>query len=387
MNDSTRRKLDLIDELFPPERLEASKNRIRALWANRKPDRYPFTYGNFGLDYYDDVMPKEQRLQAMLDEAIVHGHTIDDFIPQFFPGCRQATIPNMFGARELVTTRPDGCKEYGVCERLLDAEDDPSDLPAPIIAPGSIAADWLEMQEYALEETQGRLPVSVIDMQGPMDVAAQLWGYDNLFIDAMSGGAKSHDLLTRCTTAFMALWQKQIDLLGDSLVGTHLFGWNWVEQGAGHGATVSMDSMAMISEEFFLEHTREHLVRLSEAFGGLTIHSCGKFGAVIPGINDIPGIKGLNSTQMTTQELLDAGVRPDLILTLWRDFSELDEEYAQIRKNDLKVDMTINGMWPKGPRSIDQFGEEDWCQLRLREEHLLELTVYDGLGRNSTLAI
>lgn len=373
MKDQISRKLDRIDNLFPPERLEASKKRIRAFNRDETPDRYPFVCSNLGFDYYDDVMPKEERLQRMLDEILAHGHTRDDFIPHFFPGCRVGTIPNMFGAREIIVTRDDGVKEYGVCEKLLGPDDDPANLPEPEIQPGSIAAGWLEMQEYVLEETEGRLPVSVIDMQGPMDVAAQLWGYENLFADAMDEGARSQTLLTRCTDAFIQLWQKQVDLLGDAFVGTHLFGWNWVEQGPGHGATASMDCMAMISGDFFLSYTRNHLSRIAEAFGGLTIHSCGKFGAVIPAICDMPGMVGLNSTQMSLQELIDAGVNSKLTLTCWRDYNKLEEEYARIKEHNLKVDMTVNGLWPQGVRSIDQFGQDDWREFHKREEHVLAI--------------
>ncbi len=57
MHDEICRKLDRIDELFPRERLEASKHRIRALKNNRKPDRLPFILSNLGFNYYDDVMP------------------------------------------------------------------------------------------------------------------------------------------------------------------------------------------------------------------------------------------------------------------------------------------------------------------------------------------
>jgi hypothetical protein len=279
----------------------------------------------------------------------------------------------MFGAKEIVEVRNDGSLEYGISERLLGPDDDPENLPDPDITAGSIASNWLEMQKYVLEETDGRLPISVIDMQGPMDVAGQLWGYENLFMDAMSGGTKSHNLLTKCTTAFIRLWQKQVDLLGDLFVGTHLWGWSWVESGAGHGATVSMDSMAMISADFFLEHTREHLLRISKEFGGLTIHSCGKFGGVIPGINSIPGIEGINASQMTIQQLLDAGASPDLFFVLLLDYSRLAEEYALIKSGNLKVEMTVGGVWPEGRQSIEQFGELDWKLLREKEDHILKM--------------
>lgn len=374
MRDEIREKLDQIDELFPPERLESSKARMRAMRANERPaDRYPFILSPLGFDYYDDVMPREKRLDAMLDEIIAHGRTQDDFIPHFFPGCRVATIPNMFGAKERTHTQPDGRVDYGVCEAMFSAGDDPSSLPDPSIDPDSIAAWWLDMQEYVLEETDGRLPISVIDMQGPMDVAAQLWGYDNLFLDAMTDGKKSRALLEKCTTAFIELWRRQQGLLGDLFVGTHLWGWSWIEQGANHGASLSMDCLAMISAEFFTEHTREHLVRVSEAFGGLAIHSCGNFSATTPGITGIPGIHTINAGQMSLGALLQAGIDPERFLTLSRNYDNIEEECRLIKAERLNVEMTVCGVWPEYGKAMSRWSESEWDAFRQRESRILEL--------------
>jgi len=375
MKDEVRRKLDRIDELFPVARLEASKARIRALKRSEPPvDRYPFILDSLGFNYYDDTMPAEERLDKMLDEIIAHGMTQDDFVPQFFPGCRVATIPDMLGAKENVQTRADGSREYAVCDKLLGSADDPRDLPEPVIAPDSIASFWLDMQAYVLNETEGRLPISVIDMQGPMDVAGQLWGYDNLFLDAMDEGVKTRALLETCTTAFIKLWQRQQELLGDAFVGTHLWGWSWVEEGPNHGASLSMDSLAMISADFFSAHTREHLARISDAFGGLAIHSCGDFSAVVPGINGIPGIDTTNSSQMSLSQLIVAGIRPDMFLTIARDIDDLDEEYRLIKEHQLNVEMTISGVWPEGAQHPDHWSEEERRKFRNREHRILELT-------------
>ena len=375
MNDSVKKRLDLIDELFPSERLEASKTRIRALKNGTTPaDRYPFILNSLGFNYYDDVMPKEERLDRMLNEIIAHGKTQDDFIPHFFPGCRVATIPDMFGAKENIHTQPDGTREYGVCDKILSIDDDPRNLPDPVIRPDGIASFWLDMQKYALEETDGRLPISVIDMQGPMDVAGQLWGYDNLFMDAMTEGEKAKALLEKCTTAFIELWKKQQELLGDKFVGTHLWGWSWVEEGPNHGASLSMDSLAMISSDFFTDHTREHLVRISEEFNGLAIHSCGNFSAVIPRINEIPGIDTLNSSQMSLGEIKNAGMDPDLFITMARDYSNIDEEYKLIKEYDLNVEMTISGVWSGNGKMPDLWSASEWKSFQEKEEKILQLS-------------
>jgi hypothetical protein len=243
-----------------------------------------------------------------------------------------------------------------------------------VIGPDSIASFWLDMQKYVLEETAARLPVSVIDMQGPMDVAGQLWGYDNLFLDAMSEGKKTKALLEKCTTAFILLWKRQQALLGDHFVGTHLWGWSWIEEGANHGASLSMDSLAMISADFFTDHTREHLVRISEEFNGLAIHSCGDFSAVIPGINEIPGIDTINSSQMSLGELKNAGMDPELFITITRDYSNIEEEYKLIKEYDLNVEMTISGVWGGNGQMPDLWSASEWKSFREKEETILQLS-------------
>ncbi|MHB8963729.1 MAG: hypothetical protein ACYC5K_11315, partial [Saccharofermentanales bacterium] len=162
-------RLDRIDELYPADRINTSKERFRRIWNGEKPkDRYPFTYGQLTFDYYDDVHTPEERLRHTLDEIIVHGALNDDYIPSLFPGCKQSTIPSMFGAEEIRVGN-----DY-TCRKIIHRVEDIDRLPAPSVQRGTVAYEWLEMQRYMLEATDGRIPVHVTDMQGPMDVAGQL---------------------------------------------------------------------------------------------------------------------------------------------------------------------------------------------------------------------
>lgn len=198
-----KEKIQIIDDLYPHERLERSKRRIEKIWAGEIPeDRYPFVYSPLKLSYYDEVNSPEERLKLLLDEHIFRGRIDDDFIPTLFPGCRQGTIPNMFGAKELVV---DG--NYS-SERIIQDLSDINNLPEPSIAPGTVAYEWLEMQRFFLEETEGRLPINVVDMQGPVEVCAKLWGYDEFFITAFSEPEICHKLMDKLADAFILFWSK-----------------------------------------------------------------------------------------------------------------------------------------------------------------------------------
>lgn len=168
MKNWVREKLMLVEELFP-------ESEIERVWKGDEPlDRYPFVFSPITFTYYNEVHTPEERLRISLDEFIWRGRIHEDFIPTFFPGCRQGTIPSMFGAKEIVAGTDHSC------ERIIFYLEDIDKLPEPSIGPGTIAYEWLAMGKYLLEETEGRIPVHVADMQGSLDVCGQLWGYDNI---------------------------------------------------------------------------------------------------------------------------------------------------------------------------------------------------------------
>lgn len=67
-------------------------------------------------------------------------------------------------------------------------------------------------------------------------------------------------------------------LLGDLLVKTHLHTWDWVPDDV--GVTCSVDSLVMVSPDFYENFYKPYIVRIGETFGGVTVHSCGK----LPGV-------------------------------------------------------------------------------------------------------
>lgn len=74
MRPRIREKLERIRELYPPERLNQSKERIRRVWKGEPPlDRLPFVMIPPDFSYYDDVFEPEEGLDRYLDTFIRRG--------------------------------------------------------------------------------------------------------------------------------------------------------------------------------------------------------------------------------------------------------------------------------------------------------------------------
>ena len=351
MKKETAERLKIIEDLYPAERLALSKARWQAVWRNEPfIGRMPYVCPQPHYNAYNETSMFGERLAKELEQIMVTGLRADDYIPSLFCGCRQSTIPNMFGAPEVVLENGDVS-----CEKILFTPEDIENLPEFSMEKGTVAKLWLDNQRYFLEETEGRLPVHVVDMQGPFDVAGQMYGYDNLFLLAYEHPELYDKLMCRITDAFIALWQAQQKLLGKNFVGTHLFAWDWVP--AGNGATMSVDSLVMVSPAFYEEFFKPYITRISKLMGGVVVHSCGNFGHIVPNLMRTEGLKGINSSQMTIKELFDAGMTKDVTLINYIPFDALDEHISVSKRYGFKSYLSLYGDWQKvlGSDVIPQF--------------------------------
>ena len=150
----------------------------------------------------------------------------------------------------------------------------------------------------------------------------------------------------KAVDAFVVYWREQALLLGDLFVGTHLWAWSWTPPG--YGAAVSVDSLVMFSPQFYTDAVQPHLERISAALGGLVTHSCGNFSGVIPALVKTSGLKGVNASQMSLKELVDAGLPADKVAVVNIAFDKLVETAALISARGQRAELTFNGVWPEG---------------------------------------
>jgi hypothetical protein len=340
MKPAVREKLKRIHELYPPDRVEASMARWRWLWhGGDRPDRQPFFYSTFKPRYYGTIYPTpEELLHARLDEYLIRGHLEDDYVPALFTGCKTSTIPSMFGAREV---QADWTYD---CERVLESMEEVPSLPPPQLE-GSVAGAWLEVQRYLMDETEGELPVHVADMQGPADVCGKLVGYDQFLIGAYTEPDLFHELMEKVSRAFTEFWEAQRELLGSLFVPTHLNALSWVPNE--RRASASIDSLDLIGPDFYDEFFRPHLETLGDDLGLLTIHSCGDPSPVMPRVAATRNVAGFNPAQTTLRHAAEAAPEADWVLVSKTNLKDIESDLALIRDRGLRVDLNVNGIWPK----------------------------------------
>ena len=339
--ETVREKLDRIDGLYPPERLEKSKERWRRLWANEPPlDRRPFTCAPVTLGYWDSS-PREQRLIDYLDEFICRGEAEDDFVPGMFAGCHQGGMASMFGAKTFEIYN-EGVMDTN-CERLLCDIDGIAGLQAPGLLPESVPYRWLNDDKWYMDVTDGRLPIHCVDCFGPLEIAGKLIGYDLLFAAAYEAPELYDRLMNLAADAFIMFWDAQQALCGDLFVTTALQAYDWVPQNMTNA--LGMDGLVMLSPDFFRERTLPYIKRIADRYGPITIHSCGWFKQLIPAICETPLINGLHVSQMTLAELADAGLDDNVVAVVYTNPDAIASDTKFAKERGFRLNVSVGGLW------------------------------------------
>ena len=358
-------KLDKIDELFTPERLEKSKERWRRLWAGEPPlDRLPFTFSPISLGYWD-MTPREQRLMDYLDEFIYHGLFDDDYIPGMFAGSHQGGMASMFGAKTFEIFN-EGVMDTN-CVRLLNSIEDIKFMPEPALLPDSIPKRWLDDNKWYIEMTDRRLPIHCVDSFGPVEVAGKLIGYELLYAVAYDEPELYDKLMTYATDAYILFYDAQKDLAGDLFITTCLNAHDWVPQFKTNA--LGMDGLVMLSQSFFADNVLPYLKRISDKYGPLTLHSCGWFPQLITAICEASFINGLHVSQMSIQELINAGINDKVVIMAFTNAENIANDMSLIKEYGLNVNFCVHGLWKDNQPA--NWSNADIFEMKEKEKKIL----------------
>lgn len=150
----------------------------------------------------------------------------------------------------------------------------------------------LAMIEYFLEATGGKVPISLSDVQSPLNAATALFPTSTFFMDALDRPEDVAVILGRVVDLSVAFFKKQEALIGPALARPG-HGFASSRRFAGLGA--SDDNSVMVSPDTYRELFAPALERFGQALGGTVFHSCGNWSPKIPTVKTLAGLVAVDA--------------------------------------------------------------------------------------------
>ena len=146
----------------------------------------------------------------------------------------------------------------------------------------------LQMIEYFLEQTKGKLPVSMSDIQSPFNNATYVVDASNFLISVITEPENVLKFLDLLAGLAIDFYKEQEKLIGDALVKP---GHGFASSSAFQGFAMSDDNVVMVDEQSYLDYVAPSFEKLGAAFGGAVFHSCGNYSDKAAMLKKIKGLK------------------------------------------------------------------------------------------------
>ncbi|MGZ5479899.1 MAG: uroporphyrinogen decarboxylase family protein [Candidatus Aminicenantales bacterium] len=226
-------------------------------------------------------------LEAQLEEIEGQSKLRGDLVPALCPTLGVIAIPSAFGS-EVVWWEND----FPAVRPLIgDRPDKVLDLVRPRVTDGELGR-ILDYTRVFLERTGGKMPIRLGDIQGPLDNAALIFGHTAFLEALITAPQEVHrllDMVTDLMIEFAAAQRGLVRAAGAEFVPSSFQPW----LPDGQGLSIANDVAVMLSPALHDEFGVPYLNRLSEAFGGLYVHSCGDWTHLFSSLEKVRGLKGL----------------------------------------------------------------------------------------------
>ena len=129
----------------------------------------------------------------------------------------------------------------------------------------------LDIIKYVVDRTDGKIPLQMYNAGGPMDIASMVLHDAELLTALHTHPRQAHRLLQSCTDLFIEFYKAQQAIVPEwsPTIAEDMY------VPSGHGILCGEDWLAVISAEMASEFEVPYLNQISDAFGGIAIHSCG----------------------------------------------------------------------------------------------------------------
>lgn len=156
------------------------------------------------------------------------------------------------------------------------------------VAQSRIGKHTLDMIDYFLEKTDGRLPMSLTDTQSPLDIAGNIVDMNSFFMDMIDRPHEVKILLDRLVGLLVDFTRVQIEHIGEVLVWP---GHGFASSRCFEGLGMSDDNALMISQPHYRQFSAPATSAAGVPFGGSAFHCCGNWSNKIEQVMQISELK------------------------------------------------------------------------------------------------
>ena len=164
-------------------------------------------------------------------------------------------------------------------------------MPRPI-SDTTIGKHTLNMVDYFLNQTGGKLPMSCSDAQSPLNVSTMIVNTAQLMMEVLMDPESVRSFLNILAGLVIDFMTVQKKMIGDRLVSP---GHGFASARNFYGYGQSDDNIVMLSNEQYAECALPSFTKIGRTFGGPVYHSCGDWSAKIPVILSIDNLKTVDA--------------------------------------------------------------------------------------------
>ncbi|MDR1931945.1 MAG: uroporphyrinogen decarboxylase family protein [Spirochaetales bacterium] len=266
----------------------AKKKVIEAVWRLEDVDEVPFVVevGPFHAatsDYYDD-----DAAELKWNEDYHRGReaVYDYGMPNIKPNLGISVIAAAFGCEQTVNDEADPWVKAFIREENAE---DVHKLKVPDAENPVFQKAWRRI-EYM--QSHSDMPLRLVNVPSPLVSASLIWDYTSFIEATMIFPDEVHVLMQKVTEATIFYIKEQLKRIKN----LYTMGHEMVYIPRDVGVRISDDTAALMSPDLYREFGVKYNAMISEAFGGIVVHSCGDVQNVVAPMMEIPGIAGLDFT-------------------------------------------------------------------------------------------
>lgn len=217
--------------------------------------------------------------------------------------------------------------------------------PYKPVADTEIGRHTLNMVEYFLEKTKGRVPMSYCDVQSPLNTLSNIIDSSQFYVDFYLDPDAMKQAMERTADLLIDFTREQQKLIGDALVKP---GHGFASSRKFSGLGMSDDTITMLSPDLYVDMAVPAMVKAGDVFGGTVFHSCGNWSDKK---QDIVNISNIRMADGAFSKATDPGANPtDGFADVFANTGVVLN--ARIVGNEELVESKVRELWKPGMKLI-----------------------------------